>query len=185
MDVGGIDDETVSIRLKPEELTKRGMTLDDVKAAITANNFNIPTGDLSLSNEVLPVRVSKELTSLDDVKNIRLFTQGEASEEGLPQLKAIKLSEIADVTYENENISNFTRINGEPGVRFGIIAEGGANVVAMVDEVKKEIENMNLPEGYETEILRDQSIEIKDSVYSMLREAILGAVMAVVVTLLF
>ncbi|MBZ5753054.1 efflux RND transporter permease subunit [Metabacillus rhizolycopersici] len=185
VDVGGIDDETVSIRLKPEELTKRGMTLDDVKAAITANNFNIPTGDLSLSNEVLPVRVSKELTTLDDVKNIRLFTQGEASEEGSPQLEAIKLSEIADVTYENENINNFTRINGEPGVRFGIIAEGGANVVAIVDEVKKEIENMNLPEGYETEILRDQSIEIKESVYSMLREAILGAVMAVVVTLLF
>ena len=35
------------------------------------------------------------------------------------------------------------------------------------------------------ETLRDQSIEIKDSVYSMLREAILGAIMAVLVTLLF
>ena len=36
VDVGGIDDETVSIRLKPEELTKRGLTLDDVKAPITS-----------------------------------------------------------------------------------------------------------------------------------------------------
>ena len=47
------------------------------------------------------------------------------------------------------------------------------------------MEGISLPAGYDMEILRDQSIEIKDSVYSMLREAILGAVMAVIVTLLF
>ena len=185
VDVGGVEDETVSIRLFPDELMKRGLTLDDVKTTILANHFSIPTGDLSLSNEVFPVRVSKELGSLEDVKNIRLFTQEPASAEGLPKLEAIKLSDIAEVTFENENASNFTRINGEPGVRFGIIAEGGANVVSIVDEVKKEIENVNLPEGYEVETLRDQSIEIKDSVYSMMREAILGAIMAVLVTLLF
>ena len=47
------------------------------------------------------------------------------------------------------------------------------------------MEKIKLPKGYEMKTLRDQSIEIKDSVYSMLREAVLGAVMAVVVTLLF
>ena len=65
----------VSIRLLPEELIKRGITHDDVKSAIDANNLSIPTGDISLSDEVLPVRVSKELKSLDDVKNIQLFAQ--------------------------------------------------------------------------------------------------------------
>ena len=185
VDVGGVEDKMVTIRLLPEELKKRGITLDDVKAAIHANNFNIPTGDVALSDEVLPVRVNKELTSLADVKNIRLFTQGAAGQTAVPKLEDVKLSEIAHVTYESENRNNFTRINGEPGVRFGIIAEGGANVVAIVEQVKEEVEKIQLPEGYEIETLRDQSIEIKDSVYSMLREAVLGAVMAVVVTLLF
>ena len=87
VDVGGVEDETVSIRLFPDELMKRGLTLDDVKATILANHFSIPTGDLSLSNEVFPVRVSKELGSLEDVKNIRLFTQEPASAEGLPKLE--------------------------------------------------------------------------------------------------
>ena len=41
------------------------------------------------------------------------------------------------ITYENENSSDFTRINGKPGVRFGIIAEGGANVVSIVEQVKE------------------------------------------------
>ncbi|MBS4179260.1 efflux RND transporter permease subunit [Lederbergia citrea] len=186
VDVGGIEEKSVSIRLLPKELEKKSITLDDVKAAINANNLSIPTGDLKLSDEVLPVRVGKELKTLDDVKNIRLFTMGTPSEQGaMPQLKDIKLSEIADITYENENVSDFTRINGEPGVRFGIVAEGGANVVAIVDKVKKEMEDIKLPKGYKVETLRDQSIEIKDSVYSMLKEALLGAAMAVIVTLLF
>ena len=63
VEVGGIEDKIVSIRLLPEELIKRGITLDDVKSAINANNLSIPTGDISLSNEVFPVRVSKELVS--------------------------------------------------------------------------------------------------------------------------
>ena len=61
----------------------------------------------------------------------------------MPKLEDVKLSEIAHVTYESENRNNFTRINGEPGVRFGIIAEGGANVVAIVEQVKEEVEKMH------------------------------------------
>ena len=185
VDVGGMEDKIVKIRLLPDELKKKGITLDDVKAAINANNLTVPTGDVTLSNQVLPVRVGKELKSLDDVKNIRLFTKGAASQAGIPKLDNVKLSEIADVTYESENASDFTRINGEPGVRFGIVPERGANVVAIVEQVKEEVAKVKLPEGYKVKTLRDQSIEIKDSVYSMLREALLGAIMAVVVTLLF
>lgn len=185
VDVGGIEEKTVTIRLIPEELKKRGITLDDVRTAINANNLTIPTGNVAISNQVLPVRVSKELKSLDDVKNIRLFTMGSPIQSVNPELENIKLSEIAEVEYGSEVKSNFTRINGEPGVRVGIIAEGGANVVEIVENAKEEIRNIQLPEGVEVKTLRDQSIEIKDSVYSMLREALLGAIMAVVVTFLF
>ena len=185
VETGGMEEKTVSIRLLPEELKQRGITLEDVKTAITANNLSIPTGDISLTDEVLPVRVGKELESLDDVKSIRLFTSGVNPQSETPELTSTKLGEIADITFDNENSSNFTRINGKPGVRFGIIAEGGANAVAIVEQVKEEMDQVNLPEGFKVETLRDQSIEIKDSVYSMLREALLGAVMAVIVTLLF
>jgi multidrug efflux pump subunit AcrB len=183
--VGGTGDSTVSIRLLPEELKERGITLDDVKTAISANNLTIPTGDISVGDKVLPVRVSKELESIADVENIQLFTQKITSPAAAPELESVTLSEIANVSYENENTSNFTRINGEPGVSFGIIAEGGANTVEIVEQAREEIEAIKLPEGYEAEVLRDQSIEIEDSVYSMLREALLGALMAVIVTLLF
>ena len=182
---GGIEEMIVGIRLLPEELLKWGITHDDVKSAIDANNLSIPTGDISLADEVLPVRVSKELQSLDDVKNIQLFAQRVNPETGAPGLETVKLSQIAKITYENENSSDFTRLNGKPGVRFGIIAEGGANVVAIVERAKEIMDEVKTTNGYEIVTLRDQSIEINDSVYSMLREVVLGSIMAVIVTLLF
>ncbi|ALC88972.1 hypothetical protein AM500_03525 [Bacillus sp. FJAT-18017] len=176
VETGGLAEKTVNIRLIPGEAEKQGITLETVKTAIAANNMAIPTGDLSLSDETLPVRVSKELKSLDDLNEISLFVPGK---------QPIELSEVADITYENENKSDFTRINGKEGVRVGIIAEGGANVVSIVEKAKEEMKKAGTPAGIKTEILRDQSVEIKDSVYSMLREAVLGALMAVVVTFLF
>ncbi|WP_433750105.1 efflux RND transporter permease subunit [Falsibacillus pallidus] len=181
VDVGGIEDKNVFIRLIPDQLTKYGLTLEDVKRTIEANNFNIPTGDIKSENEVLPVRVSKELKSLEDIKNIKLFLK--PSQPG--QLPVIDLNQVAEVSFENQNVTDFTRINGKEGVRFAVSVEGGANVVGIVDEIKKELKNIELPDGYKLVTLRDQSVEIKESVYSMLREALLGAGMAVLVTLLF
>ncbi|MGE7925083.1 efflux RND transporter permease subunit [Viridibacillus arvi] len=185
IEVGGVADRLVLVRLIPKQLEESGITINDVKTAISANNLSMPTGDISVSNEVLPVRINKELKSVEDVKKIKIFTQGTNSQTTKTLPGTITLGEIAEVTYESEYTNNITRINGEQGVSLGIMAEGGANVVAIVDQVKEEMKNLDLPEGYKVETLRDQSIEIKKSVYSMLKEAFLGALMAVVVTLLF
>lgn len=185
VEVGGVAERFVMIRLLPDQLEGRGITIDDVKSAIWANNLSIPTGDISVSNEVLPVRVSKELKTVDDIKKIKLFTQEANTQTATTLSGTVTLDEIAEVTYESEFTNNITRINGKQGVSFGILAEGGANVVAIVDQVKEVVGNLNLPEGFKVEILRDQSTEIKQSVYSMLREVFFGALMAVIVTLLF
>ena len=70
VETGGMEEKIVSIRILPEELIKRGITHDDVKSAIDANNLQFQPEIYLLSDEVLPVRVSKELQSLDDVKSI-------------------------------------------------------------------------------------------------------------------
>lgn len=176
---GGIAERHVLVRLLPEQLLAKGLTIDDIKTAIRANNLSMPMGDIEVSDEVLPVRINKELNSLEDVKQIKILPQNDNGP------KMATLGEVSEVTYESEYTNNITRINGKQGVSFGIIAKSGANVVAIVDQVKEEVKNLDIPKEYQIETLRDQSIEIKQSVYSMLREAFLGSLMAVVVTLLF
>lgn len=323
IELSGAEDKKVFVKVRPEALKEHNLTLEQVKQAIISNNLSVPTGEMVLSDRLLPIRVSKKLTSVEDIKNISLLmvnqdmssltdamnqfgdgmkqlgegmqeigtglerigevqglqqaqiqilvalqglsaqlindqlelqkllaqeqlnpgsvpkkslqelqtrikvnetqivqlqqkfqetsnkiaaigkelsktnaapspqSSSEATEHSSKELgpklsvKSITLGEIADVAYETEQDTNYTRINGKPGVILRIIPEGGQNVVAIVNEVKKTLENNPFPPGYDTEVLRDQSIKIKESVYSMLREAILGAIMAVIVTLLF
>jgi multidrug efflux pump subunit AcrB len=186
VETSGLEDKKVYVRLKPEQLTEYGLTVDHVKQMIMANNLSIPTGNLTMNDEILPVRVNKELTSLDSVKNIRILLPKPKlpTKPGEMPVTSVQLGDIAEVAFDSEEKS-YTRINGKEAVTFGLVPESGANTVAIVKEAKEKLEDLELPKGYKIETLLDQSTTIKESVYAMLREAILGAVMAVVVTLLF
>lgn len=174
----GTTETSVFIRLLPQKLIANDFTFNDVREAIVASNLSVPTGDITISNEILPVRINSTLTSIEDIKNVKLFTK-----EG--EFTAKTLGEVAEVTEESKFTNNITRVNGKEGVSFSIIPEGGANVVAIVDQVKKEMDSLTIPEDYKMEILHDQSIEINQSVHSMLREVFLGAFMTILITLLF
>jgi len=174
----GTTETSVFIRLLPQKLIAYGFTFNDVREAIVASNLSMPTGDITISNEILPVRINSALTSIEDIKNVKLFPkEGEFSTK--------TLGEVAEVTDESNYTNNITRINGKEGVSFSIIPEGGANVVAIVNQVKKEMDSIAIPEEYKVEILHDQSIEVNQSVQSMLREVFLGAFMTIIITLLF
>ena len=96
------------------------------------------------------------------LKISNFLRRGSNPETGEPELETVKLSEIANVTYENENSSNFTRINGKPGVRFGIIAEGGANVVSIVEQAEEVMDEVKSPKGYESDRFHSSTVTIKE-----------------------
>jgi multidrug efflux pump subunit AcrB len=100
-------------------------------------------------------------------------------------INAIKLGDIATVTYESGNQASITRLNGKPAIVVGIQPNIGSNTVQIVKDVKAQLKGISLPTGYKISTLRDESVDINNSVYSMLREAIFGALLAAVVTLLF
>ncbi|WP_374722004.1 efflux RND transporter permease subunit [Peribacillus tepidiphilus] len=183
----GLTEKQVFIRILPEKLSEKGLSMEDVKNAVTAHSVSIPTGDVNISGQVLPIRVGGEIQSLEELKNITLFAPNtpEMIQRGASPVQKVKLSDVSEIAYEGKTSTNFTRINGKEGVRVRITAEAGANVVAIAENIDKALKEVSVPTGVKIEKLSDQSKEIKESVYAMLREAMLGAAMAVVVTLLF
>lgn len=101
------------------------------------------------------------------------------------KVSSLKLSDIAEVTYGSGAIGSYTRLNGQPAVIAGVVPSVGANTVEIVETVINKLNDVQLPTGYNWTKLRDDSVEIKKSVNSMLREAVFGALLAAVVTLLF
>ncbi|MDQ0200653.1 efflux RND transporter permease subunit [Neobacillus ginsengisoli] len=100
-------------------------------------------------------------------------------------INTVKLSDIATVTYEAGEQANITRLNGKPATVVAIQPNLGSNTVEIVKNVKAKLKEVSLPKGYEISTLRDESVSIYNSVQSMLREALFGALLAAVVTLLF
>ncbi|MBP3040970.1 efflux RND transporter permease subunit [Bacillaceae bacterium Marseille-Q3522] len=184
----GIDENQVYVNLLPEKLAQYGLTLDEVRQTILANHLSIPTGEITVNEEVLPVHVSKELRSVEDIENINVLLPQQTTiqpGESAPSVPSITLKEIADVTFGNVGQKSYTRLNAKPAVIIDLKVESGENTVAIVKEANRQLKEMNIPDDYQLVTLSDQSVSIQDSVSSMLREAILGALMAVVVTLLF
>ncbi|MED1205340.1 efflux RND transporter permease subunit [Heyndrickxia acidicola] len=100
-------------------------------------------------------------------------------------ISTLPLSKIADVSLQVDNGGTYTRLNGKPAVVAAIQPDASGNTADIVQSVKAKLAGLDLPKGYHIATLRDQSIEINHSVHSMVREAIMGAVIASVVTMLF
>ncbi|MDP4085508.1 MAG: efflux RND transporter permease subunit [Bacillota bacterium] len=320
--VFGTTDKQVNIKVDPDKLKQYNLTLDKVKQAIQASNLSAPIGQVSMNDKVMAVQVGKQLSSLDEIKNISIMnitqnTQGmqdafssigdgfkqmagsignlgksvgmtskqttllqqeilvtngisqlagqlqadqaklqammsnpapsqdtaqqaqalkgkmQAEQAKLTQLKgtlkqlqtgiaqiskmneenlssmekggksasiqsapststktgvtisAVKLGDISTVAYEPGDQANITRLNGKEALVVAIQPNIGANIVDIVKNVKAQLKDVNLPKGYTISTLRDESVDINQSVQSMLREAAFGALLAALVTLLF
>ena len=110
---------------------------------------------------------------------------GDVSAQPALKMHTIKLSDIADVSYIPDKDTVITRLNGDPAVVTDIYTQAGTNTVEAVNDINAKLAAINLPSGYHLTKLQDNSVQIKRSVDVMLREALLGALFAMLVTFLF
>lgn len=106
--------------------------------------------------------------------------------QGQPQTSKVKIKDIATVEIADAENSAIARTNGRPSIGLLIYRNPGANTVKVADAAKKTIdETLRGIGGVEIAIVEDQSKQIKRSIDDLTREAVLGAVFAIVVIYLF
>lgn len=101
------------------------------------------------------------------------------------QLPTVKLSDLATIKMVGKSAS-ISRTNGKPSIAVQIVKTSDANTVdvgnavnAAIDKAKKDIPGLHMV------TTMDQAQPIKDSVHAMLLKAILGAIFAMLIILLF
>ncbi|MDQ0188781.1 efflux RND transporter permease subunit [Alicyclobacillus cycloheptanicus] len=102
-------------------------------------------------------------------------------------LQTIPLSDVATVSMQPPTGSSINRTNGEPSILVTVSKTENANTVDVAKAIHKELDSLQgqLPAGVHIVPLFDSSQMITASVNGVLREAVLGAVFAVLVILLF
>ncbi len=109
---------------------------------------------------------------------------GAASSQSV-ELPTIKLSEIADIKVV-KNAESISRTNGKDSIGLQIVKGSDANTVSVAEEVTKELEKFKKDnKGIKVSTTYDQAEPIKESVSTMLNKAIIGAIFAIIIILLF
>ena len=68
--INGLNDKQVFIKLDESKMKAKGVTTQDVQQALTANNISYPIGTVDFSEKTLPVRVTRKIENLNEIKAI-------------------------------------------------------------------------------------------------------------------
>ncbi|WP_214845864.1 efflux RND transporter permease subunit [Exiguobacterium sp. S90] len=203
--VGGYKDDLVQITVDKKKATAAGLSLSSIKDQINAKYVSFPSGQLAEGDSKIPIRVEEKLENLDKIKNLQLTlsigtaaaptgpptgaTGGtgaptEATGQEAPQEPAepIRLKDIADIESVSKQ-SEKTRYNLKDSLSMAITKKQDANTVEIADQVTKILDKYEDQIDYTIGI--DSAKDIEESVSTLVKEGLLGALFASIAVLLF
>ncbi len=168
----------VQVDLDRSQLERLNLSIDQVAQALRLNHLDRPGGSLNTGRREYSVRTVGRVADPADLREIVVSRQN-----GLP----IRLKDIGTVKEGYEDIQAEVHVNGVRGVVIGVQKQIGGNTVAVVDQVLKALPQIQreLPRGVSLEVVADQSTFIRKSIQNLQKEAMMGALLAVIVILLF
>jgi HAE1 family hydrophobic/amphiphilic exporter-1 len=166
----------VRIRVKPETLAQRGLTLDELRAALSGANANSPVGTLDGPRQTLTIVANRQLASAREFGNLIVATRN-----GAP----VRLREVADVQDSVETAKTFASFNGEPSITLAVQRQPDANTVEVVDRVQAMLPRFEtqLPASIRLMPTNDRSISIREALHDV--NLTLGLTVVLVVLVIF
>lgn len=157
------------------------ITMDMVTQILTAQNFSMPAGYITDTDETeYMVRVGDKIADLDELKNLVLF------DLGVDGLEPIRLSDVADVFVTDNSDEVYARINGNDGIILSFSKQSNYATATVSDNLQERFEELSEKyEGLHFTTMMDQGEYISIIVGSVLQNLLMGAILAVVILFLF
>ncbi len=154
------------------------LTADMVKTILTAENFSMPAGYVKEEGIDYLVRVGEKFRNIGELRDLVLIDM-----EGIDP---VKLSDVASVELENNADETYAKINGNAGVMLMIQKQTGYSTGDVSDRVLDRLKKVKKDnKDIDTVVLMDQGVYIDLIVNSVLDNLIYGAVLAVIILLVF
>ncbi len=168
----------VRVRLLPEALQGRNLTVDDVRVALIAANVNTPLGTLDGPRQILTVQANRQLRSAAEFGDLIISSRG-----GTP----VRLRDVARVEDSFESVKSFASFNGEPSISLAVFRLPDANTVQVVDAAKAALEELKaqLPASIAMRVTNDRSVSIREALHDVTLTLIGTIVLVLLVIFLF
>ena len=167
----------IHIRVDRNRLEALNITLNEVSQAISSSNLIVPSGDLKSGVFDYSLKTESQFNIVEPIGNVVIKNLN-----GVP----IRIRDVAYVEDSFQEETEVIRNNGKPGVILRVQKTSGANTVEVVKAVVYAITHLrDVPESVKASLGLDQSLYISQSINGLKQEAILGALLAMLVILLF
>jgi multidrug efflux pump len=176
--ISGGQRPAVRIQANPTSLAAYGLTLEDLRIAVGLANVNQAKGAFDGPRRASIIGATDQLLSSKEYRPLIV-----AYRNGAP----VHLSEVADVIDDVENVRQAAWMNETPAVIVNIQRQPGANVIEVVDRIKKLLPQLQsaLPSAIHVAILTDRTTTIRESVKDVQFELMLSVALVVMVIFLF
>jgi hydrophobe/amphiphile efflux-1 (HAE1) family protein len=178
VEVYGPEAPAIRVQVDPPSLAAYGLDLEQLRAALTTNSANLPSGTLYGDNKDLSLEANSQLTTADDFSQMVI-----AYRDGSP----IRLSQVAHVFNSSRNDRSRFWINGKRSVILAVRKQPGANTVEVADKVKAVILSLrdSMPPGVSFGKVADDADLVRDSIAEVNRTLALTICLVVLVIFLF
>src|SRR3982075_738949 len=176
--ISGGQKPAVRIQANPTALASFGLSLEDLRTALAQANVDQAKGVIDGSRQSYTIGANDQLFSSEQYKPIVV-----AYRNGAP----VRLSDVANVIDGTENVRLAAWMNLTPAVIVNIQRQPGANIISVVDRIKKLLPQLqaSLPSAVKVQILTDRTTTIRASVKDVEFELMLTIVLVVIVIFLF
>jgi HAE1 family hydrophobic/amphiphilic exporter-1 len=173
----GTPKRMIYIDADPQRLDAYSLTIEQVGGAISAENTNLPLGNVKMGKIDYQIRVQGEFNESERIRNLVV-----ANYNGSP----VYVRDVATVKDTLKDVTLEEKINGEAGARMFVMKQSGANTVKVAREIKSRLEELKttLPPDVKIQEIFDSSKFIKGSI-SNLSETLMWAGIFVVFVILF
>ncbi|MCC6610651.1 MAG: MdtB/MuxB family multidrug efflux RND transporter permease subunit [Burkholderiales bacterium] len=168
----------VRVQVNPKALAANGLGMEDVRTAITAANVKKAKGSFDGPSRAYAIDANDQLRSAAEYRGIVI-----AYRNGAP----VRLSDVADVIDDAENVRLAAWMNEVPAVILNIQRQPGANVIEVVDRIKRALPQLraSLPQAIDVAVLTDRTVTIRASVRDVQIELFTAVALVVMVIFLF
>jgi len=168
----------VRVQMNPAQLSNLGLTMEDVRSALTQANVNAPKGTLNGKTQSYSIGTNDQLKDAAEYKNTII-----SYKNGAP----VMLSDVARVVDGVENDQLAAWANGKPAVLLDIRRQPGANIVQTVQQIRQILPELRaaLPADVHLDVFADRTITIRASVEDVQFTLLLTIFLVVAVIFVF
>ena len=172
--VNGAQQQVFQVDVDQIKLASLGLTVADVRNALSTISFDSPAGSLNGTNQNIAIRAIAEVNTPEAMEELVIRDR-------------IRLGDVASVVFAPASSNSGLRTDGKSGIGLGIVRQAQSNSVQISEGVRQALEDLkgSIPPDVEVRVSSDESVFISGAIHEVERSLLIAVIGVIAIIYLF